>query len=186
MLDWESFDSNFGIVQQQHVLIISEQPMHQSPLISGSCRVRSDQSLGWHKPAHSYSPCSQQIQTSWQIQTSFEGLSKVPAFFFGPPKSEGINALPPPPLFVVFLTKWSISLLTVWHLPGIHQRQRQEADCWGWLPCPCSWLQGLNCDTRKRLKKPLSLKTPGEGGFCFCGVFDRIWTSTSPSLMDAP
>lgn len=68
-----------------------------------------------------------------------------------------------------FLKKWSISLLTPWYLPRVHQRQRQEADCWGWLRCRCCWLQGLNCDDEKKTKKSLSLKTLLEGGHYFCG-----------------
>lgn len=59
--------------------------------------------------------------------------------------------------------------MTPWHLPGVHQRQRQEADCWGWLRCQCCWLQGLNCDDEKKTKKSLSLKTLLEGGHYFRG-----------------
>lgn len=91
-------------------------------------------------------------------------------FLPGPSKSGGVNVLlPSPPFVIFFLKKWSISLLTPWYLPRVHQRQRQEADCWGWLRCQCCWLQGLNCDDEKKTKKSLSLKTLLEGGHYFCG-----------------
>lgn len=74
------------------------------------------------------------------------------------PKPRSVNALP---LSYFFLTK-SLDFV-------VHQRWRQEADCWGWLQHRCCWLQGLNYDDEKKTRKSPSLKNLwGEWALLLC------------------
>lgn len=120
----EISSSNFGTVQQ-HTLFVLEQPVRQPLLTSAS---RSDQYLGRHTSTaltcREYMPLGKfrlSLKASARYQLSSRAL-----------KIMGYECASTISFFCYFfLKKWSISLLTPWYLPRVHQRQRQEADCWG-------------------------------------------------------